>query len=125
MQIVRLRSRFKPTKIWKAIFSKFKELETRLWPPPATNKTLGTTVAPESLKVPKCMLCQENLSLSLFVDADFAGSDDNAKSTNGGLLVLAGPKTFFPIQWISKRESCTSRSTTEFEVVSLAYSLLS
>ena len=40
-------------------FSKFKELETKLWPPPTTNKKLGTTVAPESLKVPKCMLCQQ------------------------------------------------------------------
>ena len=67
----------------------------------------------------------KKLELSLFVDADFAGSDDNAKSTNGGLLVLAGPHTFFPIQWISKRQSCTSRSTTESEVVSLAYSLFS
>ena len=38
----------------------------------------------------------EKLQLSLFVDADFAGSDDNAKSTNGGLLALAGPHTSLP-----------------------------
>ena len=67
----------------------------------------------------------EELSLSLLVDADFAGSDDNAKSTNGGLLVLTGPRTHFPIQWVSKRQSCAGRSTTESEVISLAHSLSS
>ena len=67
----------------------------------------------------------EKLKLLLFVDADFAGSDDNMKSTSGGLLVLAGPNTWFPLMWLCKRQSRTARSTTEAEIVSLAMSLFS
>ena len=65
----------------------------------------------------------EKLELQLFVDADFAGDRDNAKSTSGGFLVLRGPSSFFPLAWVSKRQTSTSRSTTESEVISLAYSL--
>ena len=38
-------------------------------------------------------------------------------------MVLYGPNTFFPLAWVSERQTSTSRSTTESEVVSLAYSL--
>ena len=63
------------------------------------------------------------LSLRLYVDADFSGEQDNARSTNGGYLVLAGPNTWFPLTWVAKRQTSTSRSTTEAEVISLAHSL--
>ena len=63
------------------------------------------------------------LKLRLYVDADFAGENDSTKSTNGGFLVLVGPNTWFPIAWVAKRQTATSRSTTEAEVISLAYSL--
>ena len=36
---------------------------------------------------------------------------------------MTGPNTFFPLAWVSKRQTSTSRSTTESEVVSLAHSL--
>jgi hypothetical protein len=65
----------------------------------------------------------DQLKLKLYVDADFAGDRINAKSTNGGFLCLSGPNTFFPLQWISRRQTSVSRSTTESEVVSLAHSL--
>ena len=65
----------------------------------------------------------EDLSISLYVDADFAGDREDTKSTSGGLLVLTGKHSFFPISWVSKRQTSTSRSTTESEVISLAYSL--
>ena len=65
------------------------------------------------------------LKLLLFVDADFAGESDNARSTSGGFLILAGPNTWFPLAWISKRQTSTSRSTTEAEIISLATSLFS
>ena len=65
----------------------------------------------------------EDLELRLYVDADFAGDRLSGKSTNGGYLVLYGPNSFFPLAWVSKRQTSTSRSTTESEVVSLAYSL--
>jgi len=64
-----------------------------------------------------------DLRLQLFVDADFSGEVEDTKSTSGGWLVLAGPKSFFPLMWLSKRQSSTSRSTTEAEVISLAASL--
>ncbi len=38
-------------------------------------------------------------------------------------MVLVGPNTWFPIMWICKRQTSTSRSTTEAEMVSLATSL--
>ena len=37
--------------------------------------------------------------------------------------MLAGPNSYFPRAWVSKRQTSTSRSTTESEVVSLAHSL--
>ena len=66
---------------------------------------------------------EEDLELQLYVDADFAGDKENARSTSGGFLVLRGPTSFFPLAWVSKRQTSTSRSTTESEVISLPYSL--
>ena len=67
----------------------------------------------------------EDLYLSLFADADFAGEKEGARSTSGGYLVLKGPNTSFPLAWLSKRQTSTSRSTTESEVISLAHSVFS
>ena len=63
------------------------------------------------------------LHLALYVDADFAGEKADARSTSGGYLVLKGPNSFFPLAWLSKRQTSVSRSTTESEIVSLAHSL--
>ena len=65
----------------------------------------------------------EHLELRLYVDADFAGGRLTSNSTSGWFLVLYGPNTFFPLAWVSKRQTSTSRSTTESEIVSLAHSL--
>lgn len=65
----------------------------------------------------------EELHLELFVDADFAGERTDTRSTSGGFLVLKGPNSHFPLAWVSKRQTSTSRSTTESEVISLAHSL--
>ena len=59
------------------------------------------------------------------MDADFAGDRQDAKSTSGRFLVFYGPNTFFPLSWICKKQTAVSRSTTEAEVISLAYSLFS
>ena len=37
-----------------------------------------------------------------------------------GWLCLTGPNTWFPLAWVAKRQTATSRSTTESEAVSLA-----
>ena len=64
----------------------------------------------------------QHLHLALYADADYAGEMD-AKSTSGGVLVLKGPNTHFPLAWFSKRQASVSRSTTEAGVVSLTFSL--
>eukprot|EP00435_Cladocopium_sp_Y103_P062857 s119_g24.t1 len=65
----------------------------------------------------------EDLELVLWVDADFAGEREDGRSTSGGFLALRGPNTHFPLAWVSKRQTSTSRSTTESEVISLSHSL--
>ena len=65
----------------------------------------------------------DKLRLLLFVDADLAGDPGDTKSRSGGYLFLAGPNTWFPITWISRKQTATSRSTTEAEIVALAICL--
>ena len=50
---------------------------------------------------------QEHLELRLYVDADVAGNRLTGISTSGGFLVLYGPNTFFPLAWVSKRQTST------------------
>ena len=59
----------------------------------------------------------EDLTLTLFSDADFAGCLDTAKSTSGVLIALTGPNSFFPLNAISEKQSCVSHSTPEAEIV--------
>ena len=65
------------------------------------------------------------MSLRLYVDADFGGDHKDARSTSGGYLVVHGPRSYFPVMWLSRRQTSTSRSTTEAEVIALAASLIS
>ena len=55
----------------------------------------------------------KDLTLTLFSDPDFAGCLDTAKSTSGVFIYFAGPKSFFPLNAISKKQSCVSHSTPE------------
>ena len=54
--------------------------------------------------------------LWLFADSDHAGEHDN-KSTSGGILVLVGPNTYYPLAAFSKKQTSTALSSTEAEVV--------
>ena len=63
----------------------------------------------------------EDLHLSLYTDADHASDVEHAQSTSGMLLCLEGENTFWPLCWGSKKQTATSRSTTEAEMVSLSY----
>ena len=65
----------------------------------------------------------DKVELRLYVDADFAGSRDDTKSTSGGFLALEGENTFFPLCWSSKKQTSTSKSTAESELVSLSSNL--
>ncbi len=63
----------------------------------------------------------EELRIEAFPDADLAGSFDTSKSTSGGFLALTGPNgTFVPLEWFSKRQTATSHSTSEAEMVAMS-----
>jgi hypothetical protein len=66
-----------------------------------------------------------DLRLRLYADADFAGDSGDARSTSGGYLVVVGPNSFFPLSWVSRKQTSVSRSTTESEIVSLAFCVYS
>jgi hypothetical protein len=60
-----------------------------------------------------------------YADADLASGINHSRSTSGGILFLASEKgeptcTFFPLMWGSKRQTSTSSSTAESELVSLS-----
>ena len=60
----------------------------------------------------------EGLTLDVFADADFAGCRFTKRSTTGGFLCAMGKgSTFFPLSFVSKRQSCVSHSTPEAEIV--------
>nr|GEZ82971.1 hypothetical protein [Tanacetum cinerariifolium] len=55
--------------------------------------------------------------LTAFSDSDHAGCLDSRKSTSGGIQFLGGDKL---VSWSSKKQDCTSMSSTEAEYVSLS-----
>nr|GFA12896.1 hypothetical protein [Tanacetum cinerariifolium] len=55
--------------------------------------------------------------LTAFSDLDHAGCLDSRKSTSGGIQFLGGDKL---VSWSSKKQDCTSMSSTEAEYVSLS-----
>ena len=59
----------------------------------------------------------ERLKLVVYADASFAGDTRDSKSTSGGLLCLVGPRTFVPLNWICKKQSAVSHSSTEAEII--------
>nr|GEU54420.1 retrovirus-related Pol polyprotein from transposon TNT 1-94 [Tanacetum cinerariifolium] len=55
--------------------------------------------------------------LTAFLDSDHASCLDSRKSTSGGIQFLSGDKL---VSWSSKKQNCTSMSSTEAEYVSLS-----
>ena len=53
----------------------------------------------------------DKLKLRPYADANFAGDNADARSTSGGYLVVIGPNSFFPLTWVSKKQTATRRST--------------
>lgn len=52
-------------------------------------------------------------------DASFAGDLKDSKSTSGGVLCLVDPNTYVPINWLCKKQTAVSHSTSESEVIAL------
>ena len=46
----------------------------------------------------------DDLKLTLFFDADFAGDKSDSRSITGVVVCVAGPTTFFPIVTLSKKQ---------------------
>ena len=65
----------------------------------------------------------EDVQPHIYADADFTGCTASQKFTNGVHHVLRGPNTCFPIEGVSKRQSCVSTSTTEAEIVAGFFAL--
>ena len=59
----------------------------------------------------------EDLDLSLYADADFAGCPQTLRSTSGSHMHVSGKHTRFPLAGGSKRQGCVSHSTPEAEIV--------
>ena len=65
----------------------------------------------------------KDITLEMFVDADFCGGEEDCYSTSGGWIQLTGDNTQFPLAWTSKKQSTVARSTTEAETVALNFVL--
>ena len=65
----------------------------------------------------------DDLQAVLAADADLAGHVPTAKSTTGVFLSIRGPKSFWPVTGISKRQGCVSTSTPEAYIVSTSHAL--
>jgi len=60
---------------------------------------------------------QNNLSPHFYADADLAGCERTQRSTSGGHLAIEGESSKFPLVGKSSRQTCTSSSTPEAELV--------
>ena len=57
--------------------------------------------------------------LGLLQDSDFAGDLEDSKPTSGGTLCVFGSHTFVPINWMCKKQTAVSHSSTKSEIISL------
>ncbi len=67
-------------------------------------------------RITDCFLC-------VFSDADLAGDHEDSKSTSGIFMAIIGPRTFFPLSAVSKRQKAVSHSTTEAEMIAAEMAL--
>ena len=67
----------------------------------------------------KCLLYtkQENMQVECYIDADWAGSLDDRRSTSGYCTFVGGNL----VAWRSKKQSIVARSTAEAEFRAMAY----
>ena len=52
-------------------------------------------------------------------DSDFSGDSEDSKSTSGEILCIFGSRTFVTINWMCKRQTSESHSSTESDIFSL------
>ena len=64
-----------------------------------------------------------NADWNCFKTHDFAGDLEHSKSTSGGALCIFGSRTFVPRNWICKKQTSVSHSSTKTEIISLVAGL--
>ena len=64
-----------------------------------------------------------DIYLSCFSDADFAGCPYTLRSTSGVFMKITGPSTHFPISGLSQKQTAVSHSTTEAEIIAAALAI--
>ena len=57
--------------------------------------------------------------LGLCQDSDFAGNLEDSKSNSDGALCVFGSQTFVPKNWMCKKQTSVSHSSTESEIIFL------
>ena len=63
------------------------------------------------------------LELVLYCDADLAGDRTDSKSTSGVFMCPLGPRSFMPLNALSKNQTSVSKSTPEAAIVSLDHAV--
>ena len=63
------------------------------------------------------------ITFDLFVDADHSGCQKTMRSTSGIYLTVSGPHVSWPIAGVSKKQTATSHSTPEAEMVAYDFGL--
>ena len=68
-----------------------------------------------------CHVCNtaQHCRLGLFQDSDFVGDLEDSKSTSGGVLCIFGSRTLVSFNWMCKKQTSVSHSSTESEIISL------
>jgi hypothetical protein len=62
----------------------------------------------------------KSLYLDLWVDADHAGSTEDARSTSGWATLVRGHSTMALVDWSAKKQTSTAKSTPDAEITALA-----
>ena len=61
----------------------------------------------------------DEITLDVYPDADYVSCSETQRSITGSIVLLKRPDMSVPISFISKRQGCVSRSTTEAEIVAM------
>ena len=72
-------------------------------------------------KIQQCWLGDypEHCQLLCYVDASFAGDTRDSKSSSGAYLIMIGPRTCIGLGWFHKKQTATSHSSSESELICL------
>ena len=63
---------------------------------------------------------EDEASIDVYTDSDFAACPYSAKSTSGILIIIRTEDAVFPLYWTSRKQSSTARSTPEAEMIAMS-----